>query len=128
MAKNFDLSRVRPETDTFTDVDGKTYEVRSSLMLSPREKAAMQRLTNGVVSDMKTLEKGDNERISDLVLKRTRKMIGLLVPSMPAKRLDDLTSEQMDAFMEWWGHVNGEAREERLAAPAIDGDDDIEGE
>lgn len=128
MAKNFDLSRIRPEMDTFTDEDGKTYDVRSSLMLSPREKAVMSRLADGVKNDMKVLERGDNEHVSEVVLKRTRKMIGILVPSMPTKRLDELTSPEMDAFMEWWGSVNSEAREERLADPAIDGIDDEAGE
>lgn len=111
MSKNFNFGELVREPDTFTDVDGKVYEVRSSVDLGAADMARARRVQNQLNSHMDRLEKHpDDERAATGIDDAVDQLLSIAIPGMQIERLRAMTLGQKQAILDWWNAAQAERK------------------
>jgi hypothetical protein len=124
MPSNFSLASIVPEHDTFTDLDGKEYNVRSVREFSAIEMTEVARLERKVRKAQKRVEDSaeieDDEqsdkslyKAQDLLTDAINGIVAILVPKLPEERVREIDFAYKFHFMEWW-------KNQQPQAPAAD--------
>ena len=119
--KNLNFAALIPERDTFTDVDGEVYEVRSKADFGVREMARASKLKTQLPNLFKRLSKEpESEHAANLIEKAFGEMVLMIIPDLPKERLEAMTLGQQQLIMEWWNRLQRERAEEQEKNPETD--------
>lgn len=108
MAKNFSLSSLVPDPSTFTDTDGKKYDVRTPKLLGAVDYAKINRLQRDLPKSLEKLTEVDAEdvdaaeRAAQEVDDHLNAFVKLLVPELPMERIRKIEFGYKTAFLDWW--------------------------
>jgi hypothetical protein len=108
MSKNFRLSGVIPEPLTFTDDglggDGHTYDVKTAVMLSAADMAALDRIYADVTAYQVApgADAAAGLAAARLMEQRLDEYIQLLIPDLPPARLQAIPIGLKLQLVSWW--------------------------
>lgn len=108
MAQNFSLIDLIPEPDTFTDKDGKVYEVKSARDFGAKEIAKLTRLqkqierASGDLADVTEDDLEAAEQAAAALDQAVDELFGTLVPELPADRRSQIPLNHRMSFLSWW--------------------------
>ncbi len=113
MSKNFSLVDLISEADTFTDVDGVQYEVRSLDDFGAFERARIRKFQRDLVASEKVLNTSENDDALTRAIEEqdrvTNALMQLIVPDMLLDRIAHVKLTRKAAFMKWWNARQEEA-------------------
>lgn len=100
----FDLVSIVQTPHTFRDRDGRTYEVPTAAMFSTIEIAKVTRLQHALPEAMTALGQKDGDQAAAVTTldQIVNEYFQMLVPTMPADRVQALAVGEKAAFIQWW--------------------------
>ncbi len=106
MPRNFSLVDLIPEPDTFTDLDGSAYDVRSSRDFSASELARITRLQKRIGLSAETLSDDEQdaalEAAAETIDQSVSAMFQIVIPGIPAARNAAIPFGHKMGFLRWW--------------------------
>ena len=106
MAKNFSLSSILPEADTFTDRTGKKHDVLAGRTFGTLEHARLNKFQRDIAKLQDQLDKTDDEdemvRIATDQESVVDRFIQMVVPTLPDDQLNTTKLFEKLQFMNWW--------------------------
>ena len=111
MPRNFNLSSLVQEHDTFTDVDGAVHDIRNQADLGITEMARAQKIQSGLPTWMEQLAKNPSaDTIAARIEQAINDLVLIIVPTMGAERVAAMTLGQKQALLDFWSQGQKQRR------------------
>ena len=115
MPKNFNLQGLVQEHDTFTDVDGSVHEFRNQADMGIIEMSRAQGLQKLFPQLLEKMQKNPADTATaQRIDAGVNEMLGLLVPTLSAERIAEMTVGQKQALLDFWSQAQGARRTAQL--------------
>jgi hypothetical protein len=106
MAKNFSLSSILPEADTFTDRTGTKHDILAGRTFGTLEHARLNKFQRDIAKLQDRLDKTDDEdemvRIATEQENVVNRFVKMVVPTLPDDQLNTTKLFEKLQFMYWW--------------------------
>jgi hypothetical protein len=106
MAKNFSLSSILPEADTFTDRTGAKHDIQPGRTFGTLEFARLNKFQRDIAKLQDKLDKTDDEdemvRIAIEQENVVNRFVKMVVPTLPDDQLNTTKLFEKLQFMNWW--------------------------
>ncbi|HRF47000.1 MAG TPA: hypothetical protein PLC98_05175 [Anaerolineales bacterium] len=116
---NLNFADIKPQTDTFTDEDGKQYEFLSSAAFGPVEVARINKLQQEFNRLNKLVGSGGEKALTaaEKMLGVSSDLIGLILPGLPKARREKFSAGQTLAVLEFWTKSAGAQQRPQNGVP-----------
>ena len=106
MAKNFSLSAVVPEADTFTDRTGTKHDVLAGRTFGTLEFARLNKFQRDIAKLDTRMGETDDETEMEAIAKEqetiVNRFVKMVVPSLSEEQLNEIKLFEKIQFMTWW--------------------------
>lgn len=113
----FNLADLVPQSLTFRDIDGQTYEAKTAELFGPVEYAKLMRLRADMLISFNALQAvqsdpAKEEELATEVERLADTLFGMIVPDFPVERRAKVAFGHKFRFLNWW------KEQQQQAAPA----------